>query len=182
MTTMPWGEYMQNAAEAGFTILPAGWYDMVVKEAEAGKTGTGKHKVKVRFMVENGPQQGMLIFNDFVISPESGIALGFFFRHMEALGIGKETFTDDYLTKHLAADLVGGRAQVQVVEDLYNGTKRAKVKDVKAPSDGVIGKDALSGGAPVPNWETAAPSAPVPSPQAEPLDFTGMELPPEPPF
>lgn len=137
MGSFSWGDLKKAAEDAGFVLVPKGTYDVVVSKSEAKKTGTGKDQIKVTFKVLSGPMAGKPIPNNFVISPESGMALGFFFRHMKALGLDSSYFatlpTGDVGMKKLANDLLGKTCQVDVIDDdKWNEELRNKVTAVRA--------------------------------------------------
>jgi hypothetical protein len=158
MASFSWGDLRQAADDAGFSVVPKGDYDVLVKSAEAKKTGTGKDKIAVRFSVTSGPSEGKSLFNDFVISPESGVALGFFFRHMKALGLGPEYFATEPSFEKVATDLVGKTCKLTVDVEQWNEEDRNRVKDVKP----------LTGGAPMPATAIGPQPMAMPQPTAQP--------------
>lgn len=161
MAEFSWDDLKQAADDAGFSVIAAGVYNCTVKTAETKKTGTGKDKIAVRFTINDGPSAGKSVFNDFIISPENGTALGFFFRHMKALGLGSEYFATKPALSKVATDLVGKVCQVDVGIRVWNEEERNEVKGVKP----------LTG---VPN---AAPTGATPQPMAQPQPATPQPQP-----
>ena len=183
MASFSWSDLRQAADEAGFTVIPAGPYAVTVKTAEAKKTGTGKDKISVRFTINAGPMSGKSLFNDFVISPENGTALGFFFRHMKALGLGPDYFAalpagDGGLQK-LANDLVGKSCEADVGIRLWNEEERNEIKGLK-PLGTPTAAGSVSPGVPQPQpspQPQPAPQAapqPAPAPQPQPAPATAV--------
>lgn len=162
MASFSWGDLQQAADDAGFGIIPAGEYEAVVKTAEHKKTGTGKDKIAVRFSVTGGPAAGKSVFNDFVISPDNGTALGFFFRHMKALGLGPDYFATNPDLGKVAGDLVGRNCVVVVGIRQWNEEDRNEIKGIK-PSTGAAAPLTAGGAGPQPM------AAPQPQPAAQPM-------------
>src|SRR5512146_1057428 len=100
---MNWDDLLKIADGAGFPPLPVGEYLVVVDKAEAKQSQTGKDMIKVVFRVVAGPSANRTIFNNFVLSPESPNAVGFFFRHMTAMGLDIEFFKSNPPLAHVAA-------------------------------------------------------------------------------
>lgn len=132
-------DLIQAAADAGFSVVPADDYDVEVATAEAGKTSTGKNKISVRFKIISGPYAGKSVFNDFVISPENGNALGFFFRHMKVLGLDQGYFATNPPLASAAASLIGRRCVVTVGIRQWQGDDKNEVKGVKPLAGNVVG-------------------------------------------
>ena len=106
MTTVNWGELLEVAAQGGsFEPLPDGSYEVVIKEAEHKITSGGKLMFVVKFQVIAGPHTNRLVWNNFVISPESPNAMSFFFQHMSVFGLVRDFFasqpTPDVVVQHL---------------------------------------------------------------------------------
>jgi hypothetical protein len=160
MASFSWGELKQAADDAGFSVIPAATYNVIVKKAEAKKTGTGKDKINVQFVVSDGPYAGKPVFNDFVLSPENGTALGFFFRHMKALGLGAEYFAANPPLPAVAAALVGRPCQVEVGVRVWNEEDRNEVNKILPPLGGA-GIAAMA--------EATAAGMPQPQPMAQPV-------------
>jgi hypothetical protein len=179
MGSFSWGDLKKAAEDAGFVLVPKGTYDVTVTKSEAKKTGTGKDQIKVTFKILSGPMAGKPLPNSFVISPESGVALGFFFRHMKAMGLDSSYFATlpvgDVGMKKLANDLLGKTCQVDVIDDdKWNEELRNKITSIRAIS-GAMG--AAPAGVPqvvpqpVPQPQPVAqpqPAAAAPQPVAQP--------------
>lgn len=165
MATFNWGDLKQAADDAGFSAVPAGPYNVTVKKAEAKKTGTGKDKINVQFTINTGPMTGKTLFNDFVISPENGTALGFFFRHMKAMGLGPEYFASNPGLEKVAADLVGKSCEVDVGIRLWNEEEKNEIKGVKALGTPQAAGPTVAG---VPQPAAQPQPQPVAQPQPQP--------------
>lgn len=194
-SSFQWDDLMQAADDAGFTVVPAmAGVSARVATATAAKTSDGKKdQIKVRFTLEEGPYAGKSVFNNFVISPENGSALGFFFRHMAALGLTREWFATKPSMAQVAEALVGRECLIDIVIDTWVGEERNKVSAVKPPRNGSNpAPRAMSGGMPTPGVPGPVPSSsPVPTTPATsslptvpatPMPATGSTTPPPLPF
>jgi len=173
MASFSWGDLQQAADDAGFGVIPAGEYEAVVKSAEHKKTGTGKDKIAVRFSITSGPSEGKSVFNDFVISPDNGTALGFFFRHMKALGLGPDYFATNPDLGKVAGDLTGRNCVVVVGIRQWNEEDRNEVKGIKPSGGAAAPLTAASAGpqpmaAPQPTAQPQPMPHPTPAPQPQP--------------
>ena len=98
-----WGEVIEEANSGGgsFEPLPDGDYDFIVTEATATTTQTGKAMYKLENTVNGGPHNARKVWDNLVVSPENGKAMGFFFKKMKAIGLPVEFFqgqpTDDQI-------------------------------------------------------------------------------------
>jgi hypothetical protein len=102
--------------------------------------------IVVKFEIVGGPHGGRKVPNNFVISPENANALGFFFRHMRALGLDSAYFSQNPSPQQVAAALVGKNCQIEVGTRTWNGEEREDVKRILPPTVGAT---------------PAAPAAPV---------------------
>lgn len=155
MATANFNDLLKAAADAGFSNCPPGTYDAVVAEGEAKTTSAGKDMIVVKFQIVGGPNGGRKVTNNFVISPENANALGFFFRHMRAMGLDSAYFSQNPSPQHVAAALVGKTCQIEVGTRTWNGEEREDVKKIMAASAGVPSP------APVPVQDTVATPAKV---------------------
>lgn len=159
---MNYAELMQNAS-SGFDPLPAGDYDVEVVKSENTTSSTGKTMFKVQMKVLNGPHAGRIVFNQFVVSPTSPNALGFFFQHMRVLGLDGNYFAQNPSEEAIAAALVGRRCRVTVAIRTYQGNPTNTVKKLVALAQTPAGPAAAA--APAAVATPAAPAAPaVPPP------------------
>lgn len=181
MSNLNWGDLIAGADDAGFTAVPAGEYDAIVDTAEVAKTsgnnGAPKDQIKVKFKVESGPHAGKALFNNFVLSPENPNALGFFFRHMAALGLTREYFQGNPPLTQVAAALLGRRCRVKVSVRIWNEEERNQIDKILPPVGGVTAAPAIAApgvpAAPVPGY--------VPAPGMVPATTAGIPAPPVPP-
>lgn len=126
------------AKEAGFATVPPGTYHVEVERAEHTMTSTDKVMFKVMYRLipgMNGEVKGT-VWNNFVVSPENAMALMFFFRHMEAMGLPKSFFTNQTSNNQVCDTLVGRQCRIKVVHEPWNDQMQAKVKSVLAPVAG----------------------------------------------
>jgi len=137
MSTFNWSDLQKAADDAGFTPVPDGPYDLEIAKATAKKTSGGKDQIEVQFKILSGPNEGRLVFNNFVISPESANALGFFFRDMAALGLTREYFASNPKVEAVATALQGRRCHAEIGHREWGGTTRNDVKKITPPTGGV---------------------------------------------
>lgn len=168
MTEVNFQQLMSQAGE-GFRPVPSGDYQAVWTKSEAAATKNGKAMIRGQFRIVGGPHDGRLVFNNFVISPENANALGFFFQHMEALGLSREYFNANPPMAQVAQMLEGRQATISVGVRQYNGSDQNDIKAVKPPQGGQIGGGAPAAvygpGAAIP---PAAPVQQVPAPASAP--------------
>lgn len=165
MTTVNWQELINNAGGGSFEPLPIGDYDVVVAEANVATSSNGKLMFKTKLQVIAGPYASRLIFNQFVVSPESPGALGFFFQHMAVLGLDASFFASNPAPEQVAAALLNRPCKVTIKHGTYQGQPSMDVDKVLPPTPG------LSAGAAQPQSQPTmapAPGAPAPQPQMQP--------------
>jgi hypothetical protein len=191
-----WGDLQKLAAEAGFTNAPVGDHLMEITKSTYKRTSNQKDMVTVIFKVVNpGPANGATQPHNFVISPESAGAMGFFFRYMAALGFDNAFFASyatlppTQVVQMLTPMLVGRRGLITIGPD-RNDADRLVVNGIKrAPA----GSDAIAASplTPVPpTAQAAAQSVPPPPPvtHAQPVAVPPGPAPmdyataPDPPF
>ena len=115
---------------------PAGTYDCICSHAEATQSKTGKHMIKARYTILNGPEKGKNIFNNLVFSPENDNAIWFFFENIEkAHGVPLEGLgSNDFPI--IAAKLVGKEVRITAEEREYEGRQTLDVKRYEALNTG----------------------------------------------
>lgn len=166
MTSTNWldllNEAKQNGGPQDFGPIPAGEYRFKVLEAETRQTQNGKTKYTIKAQVQDGPHAGRLVWDDLIVSPESSGAMGFFFRKMAAIGLGKEFFSTQPTDNQITSGLKDREFLGKVIIDSYGGKDRNKIdgyKPLAATPTGII--------PPAPQQAApAAPAAPTP-PQPE---------------
>jgi hypothetical protein len=136
MATANFADLLKAAEDAGFSNCPPGTYDVRIVEGVAKTTSAGKDMIVVKFEIIGGPHGGRKVPNNFVISPENANALGFFFRHMRAMGLDSAYFSQNPSPQKLAADLVGKVCRIEVGTRVWNGEEREDVKKIMPPSQG----------------------------------------------
>lgn len=153
MASANFADLLKAAEDAGFSNCPPGTYDARVVAGEAKTTSAGKDMIVVKFEIVGGPHGGRKVPNNFVISPENANALGFFFRHMRAMGLDSAYFGQNPSSQKVAADLVGKMCRIEVGTRVWNGEEREDIKKIMPLNDGV-------GSAPAPAV-AAAPAIPT---------------------
>lgn len=127
---------MQQANKASFDPLPPGGpYDVAVESAEPTQASTGKPMIKVKYRVETGPHAGRPIWNNFVWSSDSDVALAIFFRHMSFHGLDSAFFATNPAWEQVAERLVGRRVRLELGLRKWQGADRNEVTNVLPPTD-----------------------------------------------
>lgn len=176
MTSTNWldllNEAKQNGGPQDFGPIPAGEYRFKVLDAETRQTQNGKTKYTIKAQVQDGPHAGRLVWDDLIVSPESAGAMGFFFRKMAAIGLGKEFFatspTDDQITSGLKDREFLGK----VIIDNFGNKDRNKIDGYKplaaAPTGFIPPSPQQAAAAPVPSAPVPQASAPAAAPAQAP--------------
>lgn len=148
MSGFSFAELQKVAKESGFVVLDADTYEMEVSKADAVKSkNTNKDMIKVTLKVVVGPLAGKgTVPHNFVISPENGKALFFFFKHMAAFGLDEAYFAQNPQPAEVAKHLVGRRALVTVSVGEWQGNAKNDVDDVKPVTGSPAGVPPISNG------------------------------------
>lgn len=162
--------WKQMRKEATATL--EGDFTVVITETSVKKTGTGKDKISCKMKVESGPFAGRVVFNDFIVSPESPNAMRMFFQHLAVLGLDDDffdTLPDDVDNLPIIANaLKNRRGVVTMGTEKYQGQDRERVKGWK-PAEGGSGLGAslgFDGG--LSGMTAGSVSSPVPATPAVP--------------
>lgn len=116
------------AMHASATTYLDGEFPVVITEAEAAMTSTGKPCIKVKAKVESGAHAGFVLAHMFTISMDSPVAKRIFFGDMEVLGLNAAFFATGPTTEAVAQALVDKRATVLVKPEEYNERTSEKIK------------------------------------------------------
>lgn len=153
--TINWDELAKQAA-AAFDPIPTGEYAGTVTEASAVSASNGKPMIKVKVKINGGPHDGRLVFNNFVISADNPNAMGFFFRHMKALGLDANFFAQQPSMPQVAEQLTGRQALWGLGIRQYQGQDQNEIKTIKP----LVGLPGMPAGAPAGGAPAGLPSAP----------------------
>ena len=132
MSTLNWSDLIKEAGETGtYDALPDGDYDLVVLEATAKVSQSGKTMFAVKAQVEGGAHNKRLVWDNLVVSPDSQAALGIFFKKMHALGLPKEYFMQQPQPSNAQIEqiIVGRRFRAQVGTRTWQGQKKNEIKN-----------------------------------------------------
>lgn len=155
---MNWQDLLAQAEEGGsYDAIPEGQYHAVVADATAKPSSSGKQMIVATFEVTAGPYKGRRVWNNFVISRDNPNALGWFFRHMSALGVSKDFFALNPPLEAVAAQIKGKPCVIDVSTRVWNNETRNDVKKITAA------QGAMPTAAPAP---TPSPMPTDPSPSA----------------
>jgi hypothetical protein len=182
VTTINFGQVLQDAKSASFEALPIGDYDVEVTKAEAVTSSNGRPMIKATFKVIVGPHTNRQVINNFVLSVDSPVALSIFFRHMKCFGLDDQFFAalGNAGTLDPAANaMVGRRVRLTLGHRDWNGETRNEVNQVKpytgapggagGPAAGPQGFTGVPSPGPAAYGATPTPApAPTPSPAPAP--------------
>lgn len=209
MTSGGWDDLVRTAEEGGlaFELVPDNEYEFYIKKATARKTQDGKKDmIAAMCAIIGGPQDGKTVYNQFVISPENPLALGFFFRHMTVLGADKNWFSAHPAPNAgglamLADFILGSRFRATVTTKSVNKEMRNNLDKIMpsavapgqkfggaaTPPPGLAPQPGLSqpppAPAPAPTPSSAPTVPPVPAPAvAQGQSTDEMPAAPKPPF
>jgi hypothetical protein len=171
-----WGQMHKDA-----TTALEGEFPLVIVEAIAGKTNAGdKDMIKFKAKVESGPYVDRPIWGQFVISPESPVAMRILFSHLASLGMDSAFFAKNprATTEQLAQALVNRRAIGVIGSRQWNGQDREEIQQWKPALGGSGGSTSLgtlggfNGGVGTPSATPATtpgvPSTPATAPGSTP--------------
>ena len=160
MSTLNWGDLVKEAGDVGgYDPLPDGDYDLVIVEAQAKATQTGKTMFAVKAQVTTGAHAKRLVWDNLVVSTDNPNALGIFFRKMNALGLGKDYFATNPTNAQIEQTLKGRSFRAQVGSRTWQGQKKNEIKTYYSIP---------TASAPVPPMAAAPAPAPAPAPVAAP--------------
>jgi Protein of unknown function (DUF669) len=172
VTSVQWSELRKAAEESGFSTCPAGEYDCVIESSTPTESSSGKTMFKIRLKIETGPHAGSPVLTNWVLSTDNGVALGFFFRKMSAIGLDNAYFDKDPSIEQVAKDMEHRRCVAEITVREWNGQERNDVNTLKPPTDGNFvrpsGPDPGSDLGVFGSFDQAAPPATVPPAPAAP--------------
>lgn len=145
MSEIDWSALQQEAKTA--SVIPAGDYPAIIISAEAKTSSTGKPMVSYKARVTEGPQANKPIWSQFVVSPESAMALRMYFLQMAAFGLDGDFFAQNPRMEDVARNLVNRAAVFKLSIRQWQGADRNQV-------DGV---SPLPAGAPLPPGVVTGP-------------------------
>jgi hypothetical protein len=164
MTSLNWGDLINEAGDVGYEPLPDGDYDLKVVEASAKVTQTGKTMFAIKAQVTTGAHAKRLVWDNLVVTTDNPNALAIFFRKMGALGLGRDFFSTSPSNAQIEQALVDRTFRGQVGSRTWQGQKKNEIKAYYSANP----TSAVASAAP------AAPPAPAPAPtpQAAPAPQT----------
>ena len=163
MSSLNWADLIKDAGEsASYEPLPDGDYDLVVLEATAKVTQSGKTMFSTKSQVESGAFAKRLVWDNLVVSPDNSTALGIFFRKMAAMGLNRDFFDRAPSNAQIESALVGRKFRGQIGTRTYNGNKSNEIKNYYPATA------SAAPGAPAPVSAAAPAPAPAPAPAAAP--------------
>jgi hypothetical protein len=166
MSTLNWGDLVKDAGETGsFEPLPDGDYDLVVLEAVAKVSQSGKTMFALKAQVQNGAHAKRLVWDNLVVTPDSPAALGMFFRKMGALGLGREFFATNPSNAAIEQAAKGRAFRAQVGSRTWQGQKKNEIKMYYTATAGSVPTAAPVAAAPAPAPAPAPAAAPAPAPE-----------------
>ena len=184
MSTLNWGDLVKEAGEVttGYDPLPDGDYDLMVVEATAKVSQSGKTMFAIKAQVQNGAHAKRLVWDNLVVTPDNSAALGMFFRKMYALGLGREFFATNPSNAQIEQAIRGRSFRAQVTSRTWQGQKKNEIKQyyASAASAAAAAPAVAAAPAPAPAPAPAAAPAPAPAPAAA-APAVAAEVPAAPP-
>ena len=185
MSSLNWGDLVKEAGEVttGYDPLPDGDYDLMVVEATAKVSQSGKTMFAIKAQVQNGAHAKRLVWDNLVVTPDNAAALGMFFRKMYALGLGREFFATNPSNAQIEQAIRGRSFRAQVTSRTWQGQKKNEIKQYYASAATAAAAAAPVAAAPAPAPAPAAAPAPAPAPvaAAAPAAAVATEAPAAPP-
>lgn len=173
-------EAAQNFDPKTALVIPKGEYDVRVDDAESViAKSSGRSMVKVKFIVDNGPQEGRQLYNNFVWVPENDNAIRMFFTRMAYFGLDRDYFLKNPTLDQVAHDMIGKKVRVKVDHREWEEELQPDIKKIKAylgvagqmPGPGVGAaqpQPTAQPTTPQPTSSNAVPDVPPPTPQPSP--------------
>lgn len=164
MGSVNWGQLAKDAGD--IQPVPVGKYDAIITECELKTSQNGREYWAAKFKIQNGPQAGRTLYNNFVLVEDNPNALRAFFINMSNLGISVDQLTSLGTDKNaLTPLLIGRQALVQVTHREYQGQMRDNIDRVERHPSGPFGVNVAA--APVTSTNPGTPPAPTtPAPGA----------------
>jgi hypothetical protein len=168
-----WADVIEEAKSGGggnFEPIPDGDYDLLVTEATASVTQSGKPMYTLETTVQGGPHNSRKIWDRLIVTADSGRAMGFFFRKMKALGLGVEFFqqqpTDDQIVQALKGRSF--RAKVGLGQP-FNNKQNNEIKEYYPAAQGgpTFAPAQAQGNFPPAPQQQGFPPAPAAAPQQQ---------------
>ncbi len=150
----------------GDEALPAGQYAVRVTGVTHKVTSTGKPMLQLRAVVAGGPNDGKSLFDNMVITADNDKAMYYFFKDLEAHGIGKDFFATSPSLDGICAALKDTQATWDVSvqsSGAYAGRNEIKGKSKSAVERPVVAAQPQ----PAPQPVTQNIEVPAPAPDAE---------------
>lgn len=187
MSTVNWAQLAKDAGD--FSPVPIGKYDSICVKAELKQAQSGNEYWATQWKIQNGPQVGRVLFNNFVLVETNPNALRMFFVNLRKLGITTEHLNNLGHDKNALTPMFVTRQALLTVEHKpYNGEMREQVASIDPHPSGPIGSMGNIGGpapaasavpanfaqnptpqaAPIPQAVPQAPAAPIPQPAPVP--------------
>jgi hypothetical protein len=156
-------EAAQNFDPKTALVIPKGEYDVRVDDAESVVAkSSGRSMIKAKFVVDNGPQEGRQLYNNFVWVPENDNAIRMFFTRMAYFGLDRDYFLKNPSLDQVAHDMIGKKVRVKVDHREWEEELQPDIKKIKAYL-GVAGQMPGPGVGAAQPQPTAQPTTPQPT-------------------
>jgi len=161
MTSLNWGDLIKQAGEvASYEALPDGTYDMMIIEASATTSQSGKSMFKVTAEVQGGPFNKRRVWDNLVVTQDNSTALGIFFSKMKALGLNQEFFATQPTNARIEQAMMGRKFRAKIGSRVWQGNKKNEIKSY-FPMEGAAAAPTTAA---APGSVAAPPPAPAPAP------------------
>lgn len=136
-TPLRFGDLYQEGSEA-LKPLTEGTYDAKVQDALATKSQNDKPMIKIKLAVRKEGGGVKVVNTQLTLSTENATALGIFFRHMEAFGLGATFFTNSITLEDVAKAIVGRDVRVVLSIGEWANAPRNNVDNFLPPLGGLV--------------------------------------------
>lgn len=185
MPQRSWADLLADAGDSagGFEVIPEGDYDFKIKSAESKLAkSSGRQMYEIKAEIQGGPYDKRLVWHNFVLTTDNPAALGFFFRHMNALGLSKDYFAQNPSDHQVAEALTGRAFRGKVGIKKWQGQDRNELTAFWPPAGAGVGAPPSVGAVPPPPQAPPPPPSTAPAPSfAAPAPAAAPAPPPPPP-
>ncbi len=167
MEPIDWGAIHQRAEQAG-RVPSEGEHILTCTRADWDWTQTGKRMIRYTYAVAQGPEQGVEVQGQQVLTEDKNSAVRIFCRYMDAHGVTEDVRMQATDPNQLTAMMVGQSVLATVKHRLWQGEVQADLENFRPASlapQGVAMQAAPQ----------AAPVAPQQAPQPQAVSQQPME-------
>lgn len=175
MPVQSWANLIKEADVSENKVLPAGDYDLELKDVKTKQTKAGDKMYSCRYSVANGPYKGNTVWDNIIIfgAADKQTALRIHLRKLFTLGADGEFLGSEPSDDQIIKKIVGSKVTATLDISEFGGQDQNNVKSMKALKDAVSPAEARPAAAPAQaQTETSVPAetqeeAPETTPEPE---------------